>query len=324
MRVPDVDAFPPMPTDLTPECPLPEAPRPPVLLVGATGRVGRMVCHHWPSVAGNTPLWTTARRSVGSQGAKATFLWDPLEGPQALLDHLARPDIGPLPVALVMLAGVTPGPGVVDAALSANRTLALSCLAAAQEAGIGRVLIASSSAVYGVNRDGTAFTEQSALYPVSAYGRAKQDMEAALEPAREAGLQVCALRIGNVAGADALLGPLTGRAVDPTRPLRIDAFEDGLGPLRSYIGPADLARVLAGLAHAPAPLPAVLNIAAPMPVRMSALAAAAGWPYALTPAPATAVQSITLDCGLLQRLCPLSPEATRPETMVQQWKAGWC
>lgn len=228
-----------------------------------------------------------------------------------------------MPSALVMLAGVTPAPGVDESALALNRSLAEGCLRAATGCGIGRVLLASSSAVYGIEPNIGPFAEGMPPNPISAYGRAKLDMEAVAHNARDAGLDVCCLRIGNVAGADALLGPLTGRLVDPTNPLRIDAFADALGPLRSYIGPASLARVLAVLASAPDRLPDVLNVATPVPVRMVDLAKAAGWPYVLQPAPASAVQSITLDCRLLNRLCPMSSHDSLPDVMVEQWKASW-
>lgn len=286
----------------------------PVLVVGASGRVGRMVCHHWP--AGDVPLLRTQR----GPGA-GVVAWSPLEGPEPLLRHLSQS--GTRPGALVMLAGVTPGSGVDIAALAANRDLALGCLAAAKAAGIGRVLLASSSAVYGVAPDGAPFAETAPPHPLSPYAMAKLQMEAACDPARQAGTEVCALRIGNVAGADALLGPLTGLPVDPARPLRIDAFADGLGPLRSYIGGATLARLLAALARLPGALPPVLNIAAPTPVRMVDLARAAGWPHQLVAAPASAHQTITLDCALVNRLCPFSPEDNLVQTMVQQWKASW-
>lgn len=224
---------------------------------------------------------------------------------------------------MIVLAGITPGPGVDAATLSGNRVITAACLAAAQAAGIERVLLASSSAVYGVDPSGAAFAETSQPRPQSDYGRAKLEAEAVCDPARQAGLEVCVLRIGNVAGADALLAPLTGQIADPARPLRIDAFADGHGPLRSYIGPATLARVLAGLAIWPGSLPKLLNVAAPSPVYMEDLAHAAGWPSQMTPAPTKAHQRITLDCSLLGQVCPLTREDSLPCEMVQQWKASW-
>ncbi len=293
----------------------------PTLLVGASGRVGRMVLHHWPRMAAGVPLMVSQRQPAA--GVAGAFQWAPLEGPRGLLDHLSRIEPGSAPATLLMLAGITPGPNVDETAMAGNRLLAEACIAAARAAGIARVLLASSSAVYGVDPAGVAFAETTPPRPTSAYGRAKLDMEAVGSAARETGLEVCILRIGNVAGADALLAPLTGRPVDPARPLRIDGFADGLGPLRSYIGPGTLARVLAVLAQHPVPLPRILNLAAPAPVRMVDLARAAGWPFELTAAPANASQNITLDCSLLTRLCPMTKDDSLPNVMVRQWKASW-
>lgn len=273
---------------------------------------------HWPAPAD----LLVSQRDPGNAG-NGTFRWAPLEGPTGLLQHLERNTSGLVPSGLLMLAGITPGPGVTEAELAGNRLLAEACVAAAQAAGIGRVLLASSSAVYGVDDAGSGFAETTPPHPVSAYGRAKLDMEAAGLAGRDAGLEVCALRIGNVAGADALLWPLTGRAADPERPLRIHGFSDGLGPLRSYIGPGSLARVLAALAAHSGPLPEIVNVAAPEPVRMIDLARAAGWTCQLIEAPASAHQDITLDCSLLAGLCPMTSNDSLPEEMVRQWKASW-
>ena len=284
-----------------------------VLLVGASGRVGRMVLWHWPKQGALAVMPTC--RSVTRTGT-ASVIWSPLDGPRGLLEALAAR--GQFPVAMVMLAGVTPGPGRDAAALGGNRALAEACLNAAKLAGIGRVMLASSSAVYGVDPQGRAFDETTAPQPVAPYGHAKLKMEQCAEPWRQAGLEVCALRIGNVAGADALLGRAAG--LDGAR-LQVDTFDDGQGPLRSYIGAASLVRVLSGLATTPAPLPPVLNLAAPHPVRMTALCEAAGLPFDLVQAPPTAHQSITLDCTLLQSLVPMSAKDSDPADMVQQWKA---
>lgn len=304
----------------------------PDVLVGAFGRVGRMVRRHWPA---GRELIATGRgaKLEGPNPEGAGLRWAPLEGPAALLAHLDK--TGQQPAALVMLAGVTPAPGLDEAALhSGNTAIARACLAAARAAGIGRVLLASSSAVYGVDPQGRPFAETAPLAPLSPYGRAKQAMEAEADPFREAGMTVTALRIGNVAGADALLFPLTeamARQGAPRPPIRLHGFADGQGPLRSYIGAGTMARVLAALtAHpaplpptplSPAPLPDVLNLAAPCPLRMRALAQAAGWPCEMVAAPPGAHQTITLDCGRLAGLFPFGKDDSDPAAMVAQWKA---
>ncbi|MGL4319225.1 MAG: NAD-dependent epimerase/dehydratase family protein [Paracoccaceae bacterium] len=291
---------------------------PSVLLIGATGRVGRMVCHHWADAAPGFALLAAGRHVPAAAGS---LIWSPLHGPAALLDHLSASGISP--VAMIVLAGVTPRPGQPDTALADNTMLAEACALAAQTCAIPRVLIASSSAVYGINPDRAPFTETMLPQPLSAYGHAKLEMEGALQRFRDqAALDICALRIGNVAGADALLGPLTARASGEHR-LRIDAFADGKGPLRSYIGAQTFARVLAGLATSPALLPPVLNVAAPTPVRMTALAQAAGWPHDMVSAPPHALQSVTLDCSQLAGLCNMRAQDNDPAAMVAQWKATW-
>lgn len=277
--------------------------RTPVLLTGASGQVGRMVLWHWPVAA--VPVLPQYRR-MAPTGA---LLWDPMEGPRALIDHQARS--GQAFGALVMLAGVVPGAG---RDLSHNRSLAEATLAAATRAGIPRVLLASSSAVYG---PGEHITEDAPCAPANAYGAAKLEMEAAAHAWRERGFEVCALRIGNVAGADALLL----NVARGTGKITLDVFADGAGPLRSYIGPRTMAQVLVSLCRHEGELPPALNIAAPDPVTMAALAEAAGAYIRPRPAPPTAHQRITLDCTRLAALHAFAAEDSAPREMVRQWRA---
>jgi nucleoside-diphosphate-sugar epimerase len=232
-----------------------------------------------------------------------------MEGPRALIDHQAQS--GQTFGALVMLAGVVPGEGHD---LSHNRMLAEATLAAATRAGITRVLLASSSAVYG---PGEHITEDAACAPANAYGVAKLEMEAVGRAWRDRGFEVCALRIGNVAGADALLLNVARGAGEIT----LDVFGDGAGPLRSYIGARTMAQVLATLCLHEGRLPPALNIAAPDPVTMAALAQAAGASIRPRPAPPTAHQRITLDCTRLAALHAFAPEDVTPGEMVRQWRA---
>lgn len=215
---------------------------------------------------------------------------------------------------LISYAGVTPGPG---ANLDLNIALAEATLRAAHAARIRRVLLTSSSAVYGAPEGNSPLGEQDSPYPISRYGKAKLAMEAVCAPWRARGIEVCCLRIGNVAGADILL--LNGRAAGPDNPLRIDRFADGAGPLRSYIGPATLARVTAALAGHSGPLPDLLNIGAPQPVAMAELATAAGMRWRWQKAPETAIQRITLDLTQLESLYSFVPADSTPAEMIHQW-----
>ncbi|MCC5989668.1 MAG: NAD-dependent epimerase/dehydratase [Pararhodobacter sp.] len=278
-----------------------------VLLVGASGRVGQMVWHHWQRFPDAVEIVPQCRRS----GLPGSLIWDPLAGAQPLLDAV-RGSGGVR--AMVMLAGVTPGTGKP---LAMNRMLAEACLSAASEAGIQRVLLASSSSVYGIG-DGAPFSEQMPCNPVNDYGAAKLEMEHACLPWRERGIDLCCLRIGNVAGADSLLRNVAQSA--PDMAVDIDIFANGRGPVRSYIGPRSMAAVLQSLClHANA-LPGVLNLAAPVPVAMEELADAAGHPWTKRHPSEHAHQNITLDCAALSLLHEFGPSDSRPEEMVRQWK----
>ncbi|MFB2531552.1 NAD-dependent epimerase/dehydratase family protein [Paracoccus sp. p4-l81] len=277
----------------------PEA-RPRWLFTGGSGRVGRMVLRAWQQRPPPADLLIQTRHRPG-------LVWSPLTEP--------LPDTGPLD-CVIAFAGITPATG---SDLSLNTDLAQATLAAAQAAGARRVLLTSSSAVYGAPPDASPLSEASPLRPVNAYGAAKVDMEAACQPWRDRGLEVCCLRIGNVAGADALL--LNGPKASAETPIRIDRFADGGGPIRSYLGPATLAAVVQSLACTSAPLPDQINIAAPGPIGMDQLADAAGLPWVWSPAPTGAHQRITLTTDLIAGLHSFAPTDSNPAEMVRQWTA---
>lgn len=264
-----------------------------VLVMGASGRIGAYLRQFWPEM-GVDPIWQF--RKCAPRGA---LLWNPLAEPV--------PECGPVD-AVLCLAGVTSGK---DFAL--NTELALAALGAARRLGAARVLLASSVALYGA--DPGPHEEGGPCNPVNDYGRAKLAMErAALAKAN--GLQVCCLRIGNIAGADALLGGLQA-GVTPT----LHRFPDGRAPRRAYIGPKTLAHVLAQLSRHDGPLPPVLNIAQPGLIGMDALLRAAGCDWDWQDAPAQALPELRLDLDRLQSLYPL-PIAT-PDALVAEWRLTW-
>nr|WP_268794165.1 SDR family oxidoreductase [Octadecabacter temperatus] len=272
--------------------------------MGGTGRVGQMVLHHWnfvlPSAVQVIEQHRDPARSTGIH-------WCLTKKPKETLDSF---DID----AIVCLAGVTPGP---NADLLLNTPLASTVMREASRAGIKRVLLASSSAVYGAG-DGTPFNESSPTNPINEYGKAKLEMEQSCAHWREEGLEVCCLRIGNVAGADALLLNVAGSTSN--QPLHIDRFADGRGPVRSYIGPKTLAEVLYSLATHKGQLPETLNIAAPKVVYMEELAHAANHPFDLCSAQEGSHQSITLDCDALSTFHAFDTDASEATQMVAQWK----
>lgn len=276
-----------------------------LVVTGSSGRVGRLLAAAWAQTG--APVALQRRRAEALTEGLSELRWAPLDGAAPLCDWVKQHGA---PRAMLVLAGATPGTG---RDLSLNRPLAEACLSAARAAGIGRVLVASSSAVYGGGR-AQPWRESEAVQPTAPYGRAKAEMEEACARWRARGLEVCCLRIGNVAGADALLL----NAGNP--PLNIDRFADGNGPLRSYIGPQSLARVLLALARLPGALPQTLNVAAPEPVSMPDLAEAAGLDWRWQPAPASAVARFTLDCRALAALVPIRDTESTAATIADQWK----
>lgn len=282
------------------------SPLPCWLFTGAGGRVGRMLWRHWQSEPPAARLLRQIRKpgQAAGQGGES-LLWDPLSQP--------IPEGAGEIACLIAYAGITPAYG---ADLGLNATLAEASLAAAFKAGIGRVLLTSSSAVYGTPRGDAPLREADAPKMVGDYGQSKLVMEAVCEAWRARGMEICCLRIGNVAGADALL--LNGLAA-AGRPLTLDRFADGGGPLRSYVGPATLARITAALAQSPGPLPPCLNIGAPEPVAMADLARAAGFAWVWREAPAAALQRITLDVSALEAFYPFAPADSAPSEIIRQW-----
>ena len=208
------------------DSPASKSPRQRWLVTGASGRVGRMLWRQWEMEPPAATMLRQVRKVVPE--APTDIQWNPLIQP--IPADAGRVD------CLIAYAGVTPGHG---AELAQNAALAEATLAAARAAAIPRVLLTSSSAIYGASRNGLAFTEADQPRPDNIYGRSKLSMEAVCDPWRARGLEVCCLRIGNVAGADQLL--LNGLQASG-KPLTLDRFHDGGGPIRSYVGAATLAR----------------------------------------------------------------------------------
>jgi len=267
------------------------------LIVGATGRVGTLLSRAW-RLTGRSPLFQ--HRGHRAMTMLREINWSPLRQPV--------PNISEKMSAMIILAGKVPGRGD----MADNARLAEACLQAAEKIDIKRVLLASSSAVYGTNI-GVPFGENSPVCPINDYGKAKVAAEQVAEKWRARGLKVTCLRIGNVAGADALL-------TNPASPVKIDQFSDGGAPVRSYIGPLSLARILSELLDLD--LPDILNVAAPVPVSMSELASAAFGEWLWQPAPNSAQQHITLNCDLLASLVRFSPDESKASEMVKQWHAA--
>lgn len=257
-----------------------------LLVIGGSGRLGPLLRQAWsPAFAApaepapETVLWQARRESAFAGQGGPSLVFDPLADPEAFAAAARGCDV------IVNLAGVTAG---TPEALALNTALARAALDAADAAGGRPVLLASSAAVYGAGHAGLC-RETDAPTPLAPYGAAKAAMEAEL--AGRAG--AIWLRIGNVAGADALLGraaPEGGRV--------LDILPDGHGPRRSFIGPQALAAALARLVRlvaAGAEVPAVLNLSLAGALPMDALLTAAGESWVPRPAPANLIPHVELD-----------------------------
>ena len=237
--------------------------------MGASGRLGQALARVW---VGPVPVWQTR------DGAGGTLAWDILQVPAPDL-----PDIS----GIVVLAGVTVG---TPEALALNTPLAWAGADLGARLGVP-VLIASTQSVYGPQPG--LLREDAPLMPANDYGRAKQAMEVAV-----AVPHVTALRIGNVAGCDALAaGIARGDVV-------LDRFSDGQGPRRAMLGPLDLCHVIQALLAAPV-RPPIVNVARPGTVAMADVLLAAGVPFSWRDAPAGALAELAMDVSLLQGIFPL-------------------
>lgn len=224
-------------------------------------------------------------------------------------DMLADPPPTGLPQgALVLhLAGATRG---AERDVQANVDLVPPLLRMCRRIGARRLVFLSSAAVYS---PGALLAETAAPDPPNAYGGSKAQAEALVRA--QSHTPVTILRPGNIAGADALLGPRTAGEIvlDPV-PGRPG------GPLRSWIGARVLAQALAALCRRD-DLPPVLNLAQDPPLPMADLLEAAGlpWRYGETPA---AVPVATQDLDLLRSLLPLPPADPARLAAEAAWARG--
>jgi dTDP-4-dehydrorhamnose reductase len=170
------------------------------------------------------------------------------------------------------------------------------------------VLIASTQAVYGPQAG--PLSESAPCAPNSVYGAAKLAMEQAVKGRPG----VTCLRIGNIAGTDALFRSMAAG------PVRLDQIAAGQGPRRAMIGPVTLAHTLLALLETD--LPPILNLAQPGLVDMADILRAAKADWRWQDAPDTALAELELDVSALAGLVHVPPaDAT---TLVAEARAtGW-
>ena len=268
---------------------------PRILILGASGKLGRMICNIWRDAhdLGFYPVPVVRNSQPNS------ICWS-LGAPFPDIDSIE---------AVFALWGVTSGD---DRALAVNRDLALSAQDLALKVGARLVVHCSTAAVYGGVT--TPLREDVSCAPSSAYGRAKLDMESAIfqsiDVTHDAPCTVV-FRIGNVAGAESLF-----RNLRPGGAVTLDRFADGCGPERSYLAPHDLANVLVSTWRNEI-TSGIYNLSAPNPTRMQDIVLAAGASVEWRDAPETAIQSIVLDTRRLARTLPEVSLPHDPSVLVE-------
>lgn len=267
-----------------------------VLILGATGRLGQMLQWAWQGQSDLQPLWQTRSVPRGPQATSRRWVvGDPLTPQSDIKQACQAADV------VINLLGVTPGP---DRDMGLNVDLA----AAPFEMGVkAPVMLASSAAVYGAQKG--LCREEGSTNPLHPYGQAKLTMEQEFSG--------CALmgRIGNIAGADQLLGGL-----EPDRTPVLHQFPDGSTPVRSYISPRGFGDVIARLCHKAEAWPDIMNISAPLPVAMGDLLQAAGQKWTPAPAPDTLPKTVAFDTTRLAKLVDIQAIATTAPDIVSQWQ----
>lgn len=285
-------------------------PRGPLIL-GASGRIGRAFRHlwqqgQWPESA--LPLWQSRSPLPHHECVIAGL-------DAAGIAKIAVNAIGVRTQGIIVLAGASAG----DAEAMALNTKAAEAAVVLRHLGVaGPVLCLSSAEIFAANA--AIAHDDTPPAPASAFGAAKLAMEQAMAP--HAG--VTCLRLGHVAGYDALLGGLSGSvALDRIGegPTADSQGQTGAGARHSFIGVQSLARMLLALTKMQ-DLPKVMNLAQPGDLGMEELLEAAGAPWHWQEAGPESARAPRLDCAALQERLPL-PQADAKTLMAEARAAGW-
>lgn len=249
----------------------------PLVVTGANGRVGRLLQAAWVGQPPTDMALILCARKWGH--------WQ---------DLLAGP-LDPAPPGSVVLHLAADLSGDPDAAAQ-SIYMAQAIATAARQGRARHILFASTAAVYApADRD---LDETSLLSPATPYGRAKLAAEAACRAAAGP-VPVTALRIGNVVGACSLIGATRNSSLVELDPVQ---GRSG-GPMRSWIAPGELARVICRLATRCADLPDVLNLASPGAWTMGDMLDAAAAPWVYGPHRDRVLPRLTLDTTRLAACC---------------------
>ena len=227
------------------------------IILGAQGKLGG-VLHRHAKRAGVSWLFQSRK-----QGSEIRWSGDMDDAGTALV---FRPK-----TTIVNMIGTAQGDAAHLHATNVDFVRAL--LQRAADTGVHHVMLASSASVYGAGQGGP-LTEDAILDPLSDYARSKVAMEQVAKEigAQHPNLNITVLRIGNVAGSDAMLHHARRHAGQNTA-MPLHHFANGQPAVRSYIGPSDLFDTIRTLTKPDTKAVRTLNIAAQTPVRLDALLA---------------------------------------------------
>lgn len=233
-----------------------------ILVMGASGFVGRHVCAELKARGHEVEGWSRRRTGVCARERSID-----LALAETTRGRHDRYDAG------ILLAGVAvPGPGFDARAAETNTLIAKHGLDFLERTSQGaRVIVMSSAHVYGAQGDTEPLQETRPTSPNGLYGESKLAIEA-LARQHTRLLQIVIVRAFNQIGQ----GMPQGLFV----PDLVAALAQGSGPVamrgmdgvRDFLDVRDGARALCDLLRAPAPSGTVLNLCSGRGVRLSELA----------------------------------------------------
>ena len=225
-----------------------------ILVTGGAGYVGSVSVEHLVAAGHEVVVLDTyATSRPGANLAGATVVHGTYTDREAIAALLRAEQID---AVLHCGARSLVGESIREPALYFRENVAggIALLEAMRDANVGRLVISSTAAVYGVP-DATPIVEDAPLRPINPYGESKRSLEAAAGWFATAyGLRAASLRYFNVAGASATNGerhepethlvPNALRAVAGGPPLTLFGTDyptpDGT-PIRDYVHVVDLA-----------------------------------------------------------------------------------
>jgi UDP-glucose 4-epimerase len=320
-----------------------------ILVTGGAGYVGSVSVEHLASAGHEmVVLDTYATARPGANLAGATVVHGTYTDRAAVAALLREHRIE---AVLHCGARSLVGESIREPALYFRENVAggIALLEAMREAGVDRLVISSTAAVYGVP-DATPIPENAPLRPINPYGESKRSLEAAADWfARAYGLRAVSLRYFNVAGASATNGelhepethliPNVLRAVTGGAPLTLYGTDyptpDGT-PIRDYVHVVDLAEAhrLALEATAPDDLRAegrllACNLGSGVGFSVREVVAeaervlATSVPHALGERRAGDPPTLVADISRAREILGWSPEASSLEAMIGSAWAWW-